>query len=554
MSGFAVKGSADGRGFWTIGRRVTACFMVAVVVGFALIVGLSARMQMAEAVRVATNDARVKTEMLANAVRVGVIARDGNAVEAEFLPLAKSDAVELASLRAVHAKDGTVTDYRNPDHPAFDIGPHQEMLAASLSSLKPQIRTVGDHVVVAVPVLNSRGDKASGALAVAWGMTAQKAAILDQMKSQIGVSALVLVGLVLLLNAVIGGMVARPLRAMAGTMDRIAGGDTHADVPSTERRDEIGTMARAVRVFRDNAEAIGRLHAEQATQAERAEADKKRALAALADRFQAKVSSLVGAIAEASHGMAESAGSMARVAENASAQSDSAATDTHAILDDVKSVSTAAAQLAGSIEAIAAKVHHSAAIANDAVSSAERTNLTVQGLQTSAERIGEVVQLINSIASQTNLLALNATIEAARAGEAGKGFAVVAQEVKNLASQTAKATDDISGQIATMQAVTRDAVDAIQAIGTTIREINDIAAGVTAAVGEQNAATRDIASAVQSAANGTQAVSRTVGGVAETARTTGQTAAGVLSAAQSLSGQVRTLATEVDSFLREVRG
>ncbi|MCW2244554.1 methyl-accepting chemotaxis protein [Azospirillum fermentarium] len=533
---------------------MTVCFMAAVVVGFALIVGLSANMQMAEAVRVATNDAKVKTEMLANAVRVGVVGRDGNAVEAEFIPLAKSDAVELASLRAVHAKDGTITDYRNPAHPAFDLGRQEDMITAALGSLKPQVRTVGDHVVVAVPVLNNRGDKASGALAVAWGMNGQKAAITDQVKHQLAVSAAVLVGLVLLLNGVIGVMVARPLRAMAGTMDRIAGGDTQAQVPATERRDEIGTMARAVRVFRDNAEAIGRLHAEQATQAERAEADKKRALVDLADRFQAKVSTLVGAIAQASQGMAESAGSMARVAEDASAQSHSAATDTDAILDNVKSVSTAAAQLAGSIEEIAAKVHHSAAIANDAVSSAERTNVTVQGLQASAERIGEVVQLINSIASQTNLLALNATIEAARAGEAGKGFAVVASEVKNLASQTAKATDDISSQIAAMQSVTREAVEAIQTIGTTIREINGIAAGVTAAVGEQNAATRDIASAVQSAAHGTQAVSRTVGGVAQTARTTGQTAAGVLSAAQSLSGQVRTLSAEVDSFLRDVRG
>jgi methyl-accepting chemotaxis protein len=271
------------------------------------------------------------------------------------------------------------------------------------------------------------------------------------------------------------------------------------------------------------------------------------------DDFEANVKAVVDTVASASTELQSNAQSMSATAEETNRQSSAVAAASEQATANVQTVASAAEELASSVAEIGRQVSQSASIAAMAVDEAKRTDATVQGLSEAAQKIGEVVRLISDIASQTNLLALNATIEAARAGEAGKGFAVVASEVKSLANQTAKATEEIAAQIGAIQSSTNDAVGAIQSIGKTIGEINDIASSISAAVEEQGAATREIARNVQEASQGTTEVSSNIAGVTQAAGETGSAASQVLSAAGELSSQAERLKAEVESFLTTVR-
>ncbi|RTR14265.1 methyl-accepting chemotaxis protein [Azospirillum griseum] len=547
-----VTVGAKTRPVWTIGRKVTAAFVAAIVGGFVVIMGLQASMQYEDAVRLATHDARVKTDMLANATKTSFVAGDGASIETEFLPLANSNEVQLTSLRAM-APSGELATFSNPRFAPYDLTADKDLVDAVLAGKGAQARSAKGQIIITVPVVTGKSNRLVGALQIAWSIDQQIDAILNQMRNQIAICLIALVVQIGLLNLLLSRMVIKPLRAMAAAMADLASGNISVTVPGTDRRDEIGAMAGSVRVFRDNAQAIERMNAEQAVSDAKAEEAKRVALIAMADRFQRTVIRLVEGIAASAAGMADSAGQMAGVVEQASGQSKTVARESDDIQGNVRSAAAAATELASSIGGITEQVGHSARIASEAVSHADRTNATVQGLMSNAERIGQVVGLIHAIAKQTNLLALNATIEAARAGEAGKGFAVVATEVKGLADQTAKATDEIAAQVNAMQAVTREAATAIGSIGKTITEIDGIAGDITQSVREQHSATQEIARAVEMAALGTQGVSTTIGSLASTTDMAGATAANVLAAARGLSDQTRTLAAEVERFLTEVR-
>ena len=347
--------------------------------------------------------------------------------------------------------------------------------------------------------------------------------------------------------------IVNPIVAMTATMQRLAGGDKSVDVPALADKDEIGEMGRAVQVFKQNALEVERLQADQESQKARAEAEKKQAMAHLADGFEASVLSVVGAVSAGTSRLRDSAQSLASTAEETSRQSAAVAAASEQATTTVQTVASAAEELSSSIAEINRQVSQSATIAAKAVSEARRTNETVQGLAEAAQKIGEVVKLINGIAGQTNLLALNATIEAARAGDAGKGFAVVASEVKSLATQTARATEEIAAQINAMQSATSQAVDALRGIGQTIAEISDVSTTIAAAVEQQGAATREISRNVQQAAQGTSEVSSTIVGVTDAARTTGTAASELNGVSGELAQQSDRLRTEVDRFLGSVR-
>jgi len=370
-----------------------------------------------------------------------------------------------------------------------------------------------------------------------------------------------LLGLAILGIAVISGSIAwmigrsisRPLGQLGARMRALADGSLEGDIPGVGRGDEIGAMAATVQIFKDNALRIRGLEKAEAETQARAAAERRAAMESIAGDFERSVTGIVRSVSTAAAGMQTTAQSMTATASDASARAKTVGAASQSASDNVGTVAAAAEELSSSVTEISRQVTRSSEIASKAVGDAERTNATVQALSTGAEKIGEVVKLIHSIAAQTNLLALNATIEAARAGDSGRGFAVVASEVKALANQTAKATEEISAQVAAMQASTSDAVVSIGGITETIAQMSEITVSISAAIDQQGNATREIARNIQSVAAGSNEISTHIGGVTTAAAATGTAAADVLSNARELDSQSGMLRGAVDEFLAKVR-
>ncbi|HEV2565752.1 MAG TPA: methyl-accepting chemotaxis protein [Microvirga sp.] len=407
-----------------------------------------------------------------------------------------------------------------------------------------------DYLLVNLPVFGQSG-QVLGVLGSGFQVTALEASA-NQLMWQMGMVSLAVV-LVLTLAAILAGrMLFRPIPKLAHAMKSLAHGETALTVPYIAAGNEIGEMARAVEIFRENTVERQRLAVEQASESD-AKMQRALKLDELTRRFEANVSALTQGLAAAASEMEATAQTMTSTADRTNRQSVSVAAAAEQTSSSVQTVAAATEEMSISIREIARQVHQSSQISFEAVESAKRTNGIVQALSSSAERIGDVITLINNLAAQTNLLALNATIEAARAGEAGKGFAVVASEVKTLATQTAKATEEIGSQIAQIQGATQEAVGAIAGIQTVIDQISTISTGIAAAMEEQGATTGEISRSVQEAARGTGQVTESIETVKHGAGETGAAATQVLGAAQELARYAENLSREVDVFLSDVK-
>ncbi len=382
---------------------------------------------------------------------------------------------------------------------------------------------------------------------------ASEAATRDAVRLWMMIAFFVTVAVLAIVSFFLGRSISKALSGMVDAMTELARGDLSIAVPGVGRKDEIGEMAGAVEVFRNNMAEAERLRAEQAEADTRRRAQRKADMKLLADNFEGAVGEIIEIVSSAATELEASSNTLTQAAERSSGLASAVASASEEASANVQSVSSASEEMTTSISEISRQVQESARVADVAVEQAQRTNARVAELTKAAGRIGDVVELINTIAGQTNLLALNATIEAARAGEAGRGFAVVASEVKALAEQTAKATGEIGQHIGAIQTATQDSVGAIKEIGDTIARMSEISSAIAASVEEQGAATQEISRNIQHAAQGTSEVSANIGDVQRGAGETGAASAQVHSAAQSLSQESNRLKSEVARFLDSVR-
>jgi len=425
----------------------------------------------------------------------------------------------------------------------LQIGEAQRAIYEAVRQSRAIARPLEEKVNALVSRLNRQSDEVSQAASD----EADSLSLMMILAAAAGIALGIGIGLTISKKSLVN-----PIHLVIEALKALTAGRLDAPIAGTERKDEIGDIARAALVFRDNAREAEALRAAQEEARKKREA-RAAAVLELTQEFDKTISGVLGVVASAATEMEVTAQSMSANAEQTSRQATTVAAATEQASNSVQTVATAAEELSASIEEIGRQVEHCNQASEAATEEAHRTDAMVKGLAESAAKISTVIELINGIAAQTNLLALNATIEAARAGDAGKGFAVVAGEVKTLANQTARATEEISTQIGTVQAETEKAVGAIDSITGRIDEVRQITTTISSAVQEQAAATAEIARNVQQAASGTTEISSNISGVTQAASETGAASEQVLSSAQSLSRESVTLKTVVDTFLENVR-
>ncbi len=475
-------------------------------------------------------------------------------IHEKFISLIAQQKAFLSNFRLLAAPE--LIEFYNSEMQAKEVAEVAEMRKMAMANIYSgqDISKISglhwfDTITRKIDRLKTVEDKISADLVAMGSAISAKAGWAFKLEAGIVAIVLLLTGL---LVVGVSRSIAGPITLMAGQMHKLAGGDMSAEVPATENKDEVGDMARAVVVFKDNMIKAQNLTQEQIREAEERVARGAR-LSEMVAGFDTQVSDVLGALATAMTQLDASSQTMAVVAEETATQASAVSDASGQAAANVQSVSAATEELSVTVDSIASQVGQSASVAETAVAEAEKTKAQVEAALTASKGISEVTTLITDIAEQTNLLALNATIEAARAGEAGKGFAVVASEVKGLAAQTSKATEQISVQIAQLQTAVSTAADSINGIGKIIEELSEGSMAISHALDEQRMATQEIAGSVLQASEGTAQVNENVAGLSEAAGEVGQVSSQVKMAASELAVQSDNMRRQVDKFLADVQ-
>lgn len=493
------------------------------------------------------------TELLAVQVAGGLQWNRVKAIKNAYEKFTTDPTTNLASLVTFNKAGKPVTSFQSDKLPPYDLSQALSIDIEKLGSSSLVSRVIDRHLILVTPVMNSKKNTRVGNLAIAWSLDHQMAVVEASLRNQIILSVVLLAILLVALILFLSQIVTRPLSSMSEAMSHLAAGNLETDIPGLKRQDEIGVMADAVKVFKDNAVAKAKLETEQEESKRLTRQERNETMARIASEFEVTVQSVVDGVLSSANQMQATSVTMSATAEETSRQTSAVAAAAEEFTANASTVATATEELSTSFTEVGHQATKSTSIASTAVSEAENANEKVQGLVGASQKIGEVVTLIDDIAGQTNLLALNATIEAARAGDAGKGFSVVASEVKSLASQTARATEDIRLQIGDIQTFTRDAVDAIASIGTVISEISETASAIAAAVDQQSATTHEIARNADQAVTGTHDIAMNIDKVNQAAGDTGQVSEEVLASANTLNEEINRLHKIVENFILEIR-
>ncbi|SMF43280.1 methyl-accepting chemotaxis protein [Tistlia consotensis] len=536
---------------FTVARKLTLAVAVAVVIGFAAVAAVSLLRAQQTLLQQGEDKFLTVTQLVAGNVSGGIRWNKPEAIEEVYRPLTDRPDSAIASLWTFNAAGEVVTHYDSDRLPPMDLGQAAKQSADAKDGVwKAQD---GEHIAIAVPAGTDKQGKRLGTLAIAWSTSALDQAVTDAAWQSVLVS-LAGVGLLLILLTVTAGrLIGRPLAVITGAMSRLAAGELETEVPERERGDDVGEMARAVQVFKDNALEVQALRQrQQEDEARNAEA-RRADLLAMAEELEGSIKAVVDGLKGATETMQRHVNAIAEAIEGSARQISAAGSASEEASANVQAVAGAAEELTASIAEIGRQAQESLRMTEEAVTTTNGTNEQIQSLARAAERIGEVVNLISEIAEQTNLLALNATIEAARAGEAGKGFAVVASEVKNLATQTAKATDEISQQIGAIQSETSQSVAAIETVTGIVGKVSEIAGHISGSVSEQSSATDEIVRNISEAAVGTEEVSRNVVGASQVAAETGSAAREMRLASERVAEQSVALDQALGRFLSKLR-